>query len=102
MIDKLWAAINSRNGSVPVRNGIYKDYDIPLFNEDVIREALNNAIAHRAYDIQGEIVVKQYPTQMIFVNPGGFPHESPLTISSMFRVPRETGFLQMSSQRPVW
>lgn len=74
MIDKLWAAINSRNGSVPVRNGIYKDYDIPLFNEDVIREALNNAIAHRAYDIQGEIVVKQYPTQMIFVNPGGFPH----------------------------
>ncbi len=74
MIDKLWAAINSRNGAVPVRNGIYKDYDIPLFNEDVIREALNNAIAHRAYDIQGEIVVKQYPTQMIFVNPGGFPH----------------------------
>lgn len=74
MIDKLWAAINSRNGSVPVRSGIYKDYEIPLFNEDVIREALNNAIAHRAYDIQGEIVVKQYPTQMVFVNPGGFPH----------------------------
>jgi len=74
MIDKLWAAINSRNGSVPVRSGIYKDYDIPLFNEDVIREALNNAIAHRSYGIQGEIVVKQYPTQMIFINPGGFPH----------------------------
>ena len=74
MIDKLWAAINSRNGSVPVRSGIYKDFDIPLFNEEVIREALNNAIAHRAYGIQGEIVVKQYPTKMIFVNPGGFPH----------------------------
>lgn len=74
MIDKLWTAINSRNGSVPVRSGIYKDYDIPLFNEEVIREALNNAIAHRSYGIQGEIVVKQYPTKMIFVNPGGFPH----------------------------
>ncbi len=74
MIDKLWAAINSRNGSVPVRSGIYKDFDIPLFNEVVIREALNNAIAHRAYGIQGEIVVKQYPTKLIFVNPGGFPH----------------------------
>ena len=74
MIDKLWAAINSRNGSVPVRSGIYKDFDIPLFNEEVIREALNNAIAHRAYGIQGEIVVKQYPTKIIFVNPGGFPH----------------------------
>lgn len=74
MIDKLWAAINSRNGSVPIRSGIYKDFDIPLFIEDVIREALNNAIAHRAYSINGEIVVKQYPTKMIFVNPGGFPH----------------------------
>lgn len=74
MIDKLWAAINLRNGSVPVRSGIYKDFDIPLFNEDVIREALNNAIAHRAYSIQGEIVVKQYPAKMVFVNPGGFPH----------------------------
>ncbi len=74
MIEKLWTAINSRNGSVPMRNGIYKDYDIPLFNEDVIREALNNAIAHRLYSIQGEIVVKQYPTKMVLVNPGGFPH----------------------------
>lgn len=74
MIDKLWSAINTRNGSVPVRSGIYKDYDIPLFNEEVIREALNNAIAHRSYGIQGEIVVKQYPTKMVFVNPGGFPH----------------------------
>ena len=35
---------------------------------------MNNAIAHRAYGIQGEIVVKQYPTKIIFVNPGGFPH----------------------------
>ena len=56
------------------KSTIYKDFDIPLFNEEVIREALNNAIAHRAYGIQGEIVVKQYPTKMIFVNPGGFPH----------------------------
>lgn len=74
MIEKLWTSINSKNGSVPVRNGIYKDYDIPLFNEDVIREALNNAIAHRSYSIQGEIVIKQYPTKMVFINPGGFPH----------------------------
>ena len=35
IIDKLWAAINSRNGAIPVRIGIYKDYEIPLFNETV-------------------------------------------------------------------
>lgn len=65
MIDKLWTVINARNGSVPVRSGIYKDYEIPIFNEDVIREALNNAIAHRLYNIQGEIVVKQYPMKWL-------------------------------------
>lgn len=108
MIEKLWAAINSRNGSVPVRNGIYKDYDIPLFNEDVIREALNNAIAHRSYSIQGEIVVKQYPTKMIFVNPGGFPHgvtiENILFVQSTPRnrlladVLSKTGLVERSGQ----
>lgn len=28
MADILWARINDRNGSVPIRNGLYKDYDI--------------------------------------------------------------------------
>ena len=108
MIDRLWTAINSRNGSVPVRNGIYKDYDIPLFNEDVVREALNNAIAHRSYSIQGEIVVKQYPTRMVFVNPGGFPHgvtvENILYVQSTPRnrlladVLSKTGLVERSGQ----
>ena len=108
MIDRLWTAINSRNGSVPVRNGIYKDYDIPLFNEDVVREALNNAIAHRSYSIQGEIVVKQYPSRMVLVNPGGFPHgvtvENLLYVQSTPRnrlladVLSKTGLVERSGQ----
>lgn len=85
MVDALWNAINVRNGSIPVRNGIYKDYDIPLFNEDVIREAINNAIAHRDYSIQSEIVIKQYPTKMIFTNAGGFPHG--VTLENILHVP---------------
>ena len=108
MIDRLWAAINARNGSVPVRSGIYKDYEIPIFNEDVIREALNNAIAHRVYNIQGEIVVKQYPMKMIIVNPGGFPHgvtlENILYVQSTPRnrlladVLSKTGLVERSGQ----
>ena len=46
MIEKLWDLINMRNGSIPVREGIYNTFEIPLFNEEVIREALNNAISH--------------------------------------------------------
>ena len=72
LIDKLWDAINMRNGSVPIRENSYI-FDIPFFNEDVIREVANNAFAHRSYRLNSEIVIKQYPTKLIVINGGGFP-----------------------------
>lgn len=85
LVDALWKAINARNGAIPVRNGMYKDYDIPLFNEDVVREAVNNAVAHRDYAIQSETVIKQYPTKMVFISAGGFPHG--VTVDNILSVP---------------
>lgn len=72
LIDKLWKAINDRNGSVPVQEGAYM-FDIPFYNEEVIREVVNNAFAHRDYRLQSEIVIKQYPAKLVVVSPGGFP-----------------------------
>lgn len=72
LIDQLWEAINNRNGSVPVQEGAYM-FDIPFFNEKVIREVVNNAFAHRDYRLQSEIVIKQYPTKLVVTSPGGFP-----------------------------
>lgn len=43
------------------------------FNEEVIRESILNAIAHRDYKISSEIVIKQYPSKIVLSNPGGFP-----------------------------
>lgn len=71
-IDKIWDLIDLRNGKIPVQQGTYI-FDIPFFNKEVIREALNNAVAHRDYTKSGEIVIKQYPTDMYILNPGGFP-----------------------------
>lgn len=84
MIDELWHDINLRNGSFPVREGPYI-FDIPFFNEDVIREALNNAIAHRDYRGASETVVRLYPQSMTIVNAGGFPHG--VTIDNILTVP---------------
>ena len=84
LIDKLWEAINLRNGSVPVREGSYI-FGIPFFNEDVIREVVNNAFAHRSYRINSEIVVKQYPTKLAIVNAGGFPNG--VTIDNLLTTP---------------
>ena len=84
LIDKLWEAINLRNGSVPVREDSYI-FDIPFFNEDVIRELLNNAFAHRDYRKNSEIVVKQYPARLEVINAGGFPNG--VTIDTLLTAP---------------
>ncbi|MFW6351552.1 MAG: ATP-binding protein [Bacteroidota bacterium] len=72
IIEKLWETVNIRNGSFPIQNGPYI-FDIPYFNQEVIREAINNAIAHRDYNKTSETVIKQYPTRLEISNPGGFP-----------------------------
>lgn len=84
LIDRLWEAINLRNGSIPAREGAYI-FDIPFFNEEVIREVVNNAFAHRDYRRASEIVIKQYPTKMAIVNAGGFPQG--VTIDNLLTVP---------------
>lgn len=85
MIDKLWSAINARNGSIPIRDGAYQSESIPLFNEDVIREAINNSIAHRQYKMTSETIIKQYPTKMEIISSGGFPYG--VTINNLLTVP---------------
>ena len=84
MIDELWHDINLRNGSFPVNEGSYI-FNVPYFNEEVIRESINNAVAHRDYRRQSETVIKLYPQQMTIVNAGGFPHG--VTIENILTVP---------------
>ena len=107
LIDQLWKAVNDRNGSVPVQEGAYM-FDIPFFNEEVIREVINNAFAHRDYRLASEIVIKQYPTKLSVISPGGFPIgvtlENTLTVSSTPRnrlladVLAATGIVERSGQ----
>ena len=107
LIDLLWSNINEKNASVPVRDGAYI-FDIPYFNENVIREVVNNAFAHRDYRCNSEIVIKLYPTRLDIVNAGGFPQgvslENLLTVPSTPRnrlladVLSKTGIVERSGQ----
>lgn len=72
LIDELWNTINLRNGSFPIQDGAYI-FNIPFFNEVVIRESINNAITHRDYRKTSEIVIKQFPQRLDIINAGGFP-----------------------------
>ncbi len=106
-IDKLWETINLRNSSIQVQEGAYI-FDIPSFNKEAIRESINNAVAHRNYSLSSEIVIKQYPTQLDILSPGGFPVG--VTIENLITVPstprnrlltdvlQKTGIVERSGQ----
>ena len=70
--DDLWQAINARNEMQQFRDGMFVR-NIPAFNEDVVREAVLNAVSHRDYQVAGSVFVRQSPRRLEVVSPGGFP-----------------------------
>ena len=70
--NEIWEKISARNENYSYRDGLFR-YDIQAFNEDVVREALLNAIAHREYRSGGSVFVRQFPNRLEVTSPGGFP-----------------------------
>lgn len=105
--DKLWETINLRNGSIPIQEGPFI-FDIPYFNQEVIREAINNAVAHRNYRLSSETIIKQSDNELHIISPGGFPSgvniDNLIKISSTPRnrlltdVLQKTGIVERSGQ----
>lgn len=107
MIDKLWHDIDLRNGAFEIKDGPYI-FNIKYFNEEVIREAINNMVAHRDYKSESESFIKQTPSSLSLINAGGFPYgvtiENILTVPSTPRnrllseVLEKTGIVERSGQ----
>lgn len=70
--DKIWNLINLRNEKQHYQEGLFV-YDVPTFNERVVREAVLNAVSHRNYQMGGSIFVRQYHDRLRIESPGGFP-----------------------------
>jgi ATP-dependent DNA helicase RecG len=47
--------------------------EVPTFDEISVREALLNAMAHRAYRLGGSVFVRQFARRLEIVSPGGLP-----------------------------
>jgi Putative ATP-dependent DNA helicase recG C-terminal len=71
-MDDLWQKNNTRNDRQHFADGLFI-WDIPTFNEMVVREAVLNAMAHRDYRLGASIFVRQFPRKLEIVSPGGFP-----------------------------
>lgn len=71
--NRLWELINLRNDKQHYQEGLFV-YDIPTFNERVVREAVLNAVSHRNYQMGGSVFVRQYRDRLVIESPGGFPY----------------------------
>lgn len=71
--NRLWELVNLRNDNQHYQEGFFV-YDIPTFNERVVREVILNAVSHRNYQFGGSVFIRQYPDQLSVESPGGFPH----------------------------
>lgn len=70
--NRIWELINLRNDKQHYQEGMVV-YDIPTFNEQVVREAVLNAVSHRNYQLAGSVFVRQYRDKLVIESPGGFP-----------------------------
>lgn len=69
--DDLWQQVDARNDVAHIREG-FLVRDIAAFSEDVVREAVLNAVAHRDYQDPGSVYVRQSPELLLVESPGGF------------------------------
>lgn len=70
-VDHLFSKIRNLNYRYMPRNTLFPT-EIQQYDNWVLREALNNAIAHQDYDLGGRIVVKEYSDHIVCSNLGGF------------------------------
>ncbi|MDO9453687.1 MAG: ATP-binding protein [Stagnimonas sp.] len=70
--DALWQRINLRNDRQSYQDGLFR-YDIPTFDEAMVREALLNAVAHRDYRLSGSVFLRQFSRRLEVISPGGLP-----------------------------
>jgi len=70
--NKIWSKIQSRNITINIPFEM-RLIERKAFDEQSIREAINNAIVHRDYFLSESTFVMQYSTKIAIKNPGGFP-----------------------------
>jgi ATP-dependent DNA helicase RecG len=70
--DELWQLINLRNDRQSYQDGLFR-YEVPTFDEAIIREAILNAVSHRDYQSGESVFVRQFPRHLEVTSPGGFP-----------------------------
>ena len=73
-IESIWGYVRqpSLNPQMHVSSEAYI-FDVRLFTQATVREAVLNAITHRSMIVQNDVVLKMSPRELTITNAGGFP-----------------------------
>ena len=72
---------------IPGEGTLFPDV-VKSYNEDVVKEILNNCIAHSNYQLRGKINVLEYEDKLVFMNEGDFiPETVERTLEAGYRPP---------------
>jgi len=72
-VDRVYGKIrNLKQRILPKGSGTLFPIETTMYEEWVIREALQNCIAHQDYRLQGRITIVEKPNELIFTNLGSF------------------------------
>lgn len=94
--NRIWELINLRNDTQHYQEGFFV-YDIPTFNERVVREAVLNAVSHRNYQMVGSVFIRQYREKLVIESPGGLPNGITLDNILDRQVPRNRRIAEILS-----
>ncbi len=72
MVEAVWTQIPDWKEGIEVSDGIFRKF-IPNYEEEVVRELIANALAHRPYTTRGDIFINLYPDRIEVHNPGLLP-----------------------------
>jgi ATP-dependent DNA helicase RecG len=71
ILEQFTQAVAPHNRIVTLKLGLFH-FEIPDFPEEVYREALLNAFAHRDYNLTSPIYLRHFSDRLEISNPGGF------------------------------
>lgn len=75
-VDKVYAKIrNEKYRYIAGQQTLFPD-EVDQYDSDVVKEVLNNCIAHSNYQLRGKINVEEFEDRLVFINEGSFIPET--------------------------
>lgn len=75
-VDKVYSKIrNEKYRYITEQQTLFPD-EVDQYEPELIKEIINNCIAHQDYRLRGKINVEEFEDRLVFINEGGFIPES--------------------------